>query len=190
MAEAIAAKGLARPRRDGHGRRRFGKDGLVEHRHLHVHSFDRRRTIAQYPNERKRLIRRSTPLARGSPGNCGGNTQLALTRPWALLSESAHDYLPTSAEGGEERLERRAAAGLRMGLAVGRIAVRVAPTSDRGALDPAVAAELLRLSRVEAVAAVLRRGRVGGCGRRTAGSDCERRRTTAVLRPIMETPFP
>lgn len=91
MAEAIAAKGLARPRRDGHGRRRFGKDGLVEHRHLHVHSFDRRRTIAQYPNERKRLIRRSTPLARGSPGNCGGNTQLALTRPWALLSESAHD---------------------------------------------------------------------------------------------------
>jgi hypothetical protein len=62
-----------------------------------------------------------------------------------------------------------------MGLAVGRIAVRVAPAADRGALDPAVAAELLRLSRVEAVTAVLRRGRVGGCRRRTDRSDRERR---------------
>jgi hypothetical protein len=89
MAEAIAVRGLPRPRRDGRDRRRFGKDGVVGHRHLHVHSFDRRRTIAEYPNERKRLTRRCTPLARVSSGNCGGNAQPALTSLWALTAESA-----------------------------------------------------------------------------------------------------
>jgi hypothetical protein len=71
---------------------------VVGHRHLHVHSFDRRRTIAEYPDDRKRLTRRCTPLACPSSGNCGGNAQPALTNLWALLADSAQDGLPLLAQ--------------------------------------------------------------------------------------------
>lgn len=176
MAEAIAVRGLPRPRRDGYDRRRFGKDGVVGHRHLHVHSFDRRRTIAQYPNERKRLIRRCTPLARGSAGNCGGNTQTCFNEiVRALVRERARlpTYLPQKAARNAWSVAPRPASEWAWPLAGSPS--ELPPTTDRGALDPAVAAELLRLSRVEAVAAVLRRGRTGGCGRGTDGTGCERR---------------
>jgi hypothetical protein len=65
MAEAIAVRGLARPRRDGHDRRRFGKDGVGEFRHLHVQASDRRRTIAHRSDERKGFLERcAAPSAR------------------------------------------------------------------------------------------------------------------------------
>ena len=50
-----------------------------------------------------------------------------------------------AAELGEESLERCAAAGVRMGLPVGRIAVRVAPSADCRSLSTALSAELLEL---------------------------------------------
>jgi hypothetical protein len=82
-----------------------------------------------------------------------------------------------AAELGEERLERCAPTCLRMCLPVSRIAVRVAAAADCAALDSAVAAELLRLRRVEAVAALVGRGRVRGG--RSRGDARQRERSKA-----------
>ncbi len=65
------------------------------------------------------------------------------------------------AELGEEFLHGRSAPGLRVCLTVRGIAVRVASAADGETLGASISAELLELSRVEAVTAVVRRTRIG-----------------------------